>query len=109
MITVPWQNSASFKEEVTLEDTPYIFRFDFNSVGNFWIMGISDRDEVELLTGVKLVLGTEILTQHPDRGLPPGMMFVIDETGNTEPIEQNDFINNRVKLTYATEAEVEAA
>jgi hypothetical protein len=37
------------------------------------------------------------------------MMFVIDETGNTEPIEQNDFINNRVKLTYATEAEVEAA
>jgi hypothetical protein len=109
MITIPWQNSASFKEEVTLEGTPYIFRFDFNSTGNFWIMGISDRDEVDLLTGVKLVLGTEILTQHPDRGLPAGMLFVIDETGNTTPIEQDDFITNRVNLVYVTEAEVEAA
>ena len=109
MITLPWQNSASFKEEVTLEDVPYIFRFDFNSTGNFWIMGIADRDENDLLTGVKLVLGEEFLTQHPSRGLPPGMLFVIDETGNTAPIEQEDFITNRVKLTYATEAEVEAA
>jgi hypothetical protein len=109
MITIPWQDSPSFKEEVTIEDTPFIFRFDFNSRGNFWLMGISDRDETELLTGVKLVLGEEFIVQHPDRGLPLGMLFVIDETGKNTPIEQPDFFSERVRLTYATEAEVETA
>tara|TARA_R100001480_G_C4631728_1_gene168022 strand:- start:235 stop:564 length:330 start_codon:yes stop_codon:yes gene_type:complete len=108
MITIPFQDSPDFLEEITLENTPYVLRFTFNSRGNFWTMDILDRDENDLINGVRLLLGVEFLRQHPDIGLPLGMMFVIDETGDTTPIQQGDFLSERVKLTYATEAEVEA-
>lgn len=108
MVTLPWQDSADFIEEITLDNVPYNFRFTFNSRGEFWTMDIDSRDQVEIISGVRLALDQELLRQHPGRSLPPGMMFPIDDTGNKNPIEQGDFLNGRVKLVYATEAEVEA-
>ena len=70
MVTLPWQNSPDFIEEVTLEDTPYLFRFTFNSRGNFWTMDIDDREQNELISGVRLVLDQELLRQHQGRNLP---------------------------------------
>jgi hypothetical protein len=109
MLIIPWQDKPDFLEEVTIENVPYVLRFIFNSRGNFWTMDFLDRDQNDIINGVRLVLGEEFLRQHPDIGLPPGMMFVIDETGDTTPIEQNDFFSGRVNLMYVTEAEVEAA
>jgi len=109
MVTIPWFDLAFFTEDVTLDDTPYVMTMRWNSRGAFWTTGFADFDQNDILTGRKLVLGGEILRQHTGVGLPPGMMFAKDETGNAAPIAQGDFLSGRVKLVYVTEAEVTAA
>ena len=53
-----------------------------------------------LVMGVRLVLNEEFLQRYPDRGLPPGKMLVVDETGSEAPIAFEDFTNGRLTLDY---------
>lgn len=108
MITIPWFDASTFVQEITLDDVPFLLSMYYVSRAGFWTLSISDRDQNELLTGQRLVLGGELLRQYPTQNLPKGMMFVIDETGNSTKILQNDFLDGRIKLLYASEAEVES-
>lgn len=99
----------SFRQEVTLDGTPYIFETSWNSRGSFWTLTIYDREENILIGGIKLVLNYEMLLIHPDRGLPPGTLMVLDYSGRTDPIEQDDFVGSRrLQFTYLTEDDLAA-
>ncbi|MEE9374554.1 MAG: hypothetical protein V3V00_15975 [Saprospiraceae bacterium] len=106
MVTIPWFDLASFEEEVTLDGTPFILSLKWISRSGFWTISFADREQNDLLTGRKLVHGGELLRQFTTRDLPPGMMFPTDETGNPDPILQDDFINGRMKLVYVEEDEI---
>lgn len=106
MRIIPFKDFPSFTEEVTLEGIPYTFRFDWNSRGEFWSMDIYDREKNPLILGRRIMLDYEILRQFPDRELPPGELYVIDPSLNFDPIQQNDFIDNRVSLVYLEEDEI---
>jgi len=113
MVTIPFVDSADFSIEVTLDNTPFNLRFIWNSRGDdlytgFWAMDFADRDQLDIVTGQRLVIQGEYLRQFPGRGLPLGAMSSFDPTGSTAPIEQDDFLNERVSLVYITEAEFEA-
>lgn len=106
MITIPFKIFPSFTQEVTIEETPYVFRFDWNSRWQFWRMDISDREGNPLILGRKLVLYYELLKQFPDRGLPKGELYVIDPSlTNFSKITQFDFVNNRCSLVYFEESD----
>lgn len=106
MRILPFKDFPSFTEEITLEGIPYVFRFDWNSRGQFWTMDIYDREENSLILGKKLVLFYELLRQYPDRGLPLGELYVIDPAlNNFTPIKQDDF-QDRLYLVYFEEEEV---
>lgn len=106
MNQIPFKNQfPSFTEEITLEGIPYIFRFDWNSRAFFWSMDIYDRERNPLLSGRKLFLYLGLLKQFPDRGLPPGEIYIVDLSYAFEPIAQFDF-ESRLFMYYLTEAEV---
>lgn len=113
MVTIPFVDSADFSIEVTLDNTPFNIRFIWNSRADFlytgfWTMSVADRDQVDIVTGQRLVIQGEYLRQFPGRGLPLGAMSSFDPTGSTAPIEQGDFLSERVFLLYMTAAEFEA-
>jgi hypothetical protein len=63
-------------------------------------MDISDRDKSPLVHGIKLLLNYELLLRHPDRGLPPGRMYVADVNNTPAPISFDDMTNGRCQLLY---------
>lgn len=108
MDIIPFQkNLPSFSQEVTLENIPYIFDFAWNARGEFWSMSIYNRDQQPLVYGVKVVLLYPLIGKFVGRNLPPGEIYALDPSDNTENIEQNDF-DSRLYLTYFTEEEVES-
>lgn len=107
MVTIPFLDFPYFKIEVELDGTPYSLSFKWNSYGGFWSVGFKDIAQNELVNGIKLVLNYEHLKQFPDRGLPPGELWVIDPSSDTSKIQQYDFLNDRCFLNYVTEDEVE--
>ncbi len=108
MLIIPFQkNLPSFSQEVTIDGISYLFEFFWNSRGEHWTMSIFNRDQLPLVVGIRLVLLYGLISQYVDRGLPPGEIYVIDLSDNTEEIKQNDF-DSRLYLTYFTEEEVES-
>jgi len=102
IITIPFFNFTQFTQEIALDGIPYIFTFTWNSRGEFWTIGISDKEQNTLISGIKLVLGLELLRKFPDKSLPPGRLFVFDVTGNELPIAYDDFVDGRCDLIYET-------
>ncbi len=104
MVKLPFPGSPSFTEEITLEDRPYRFRFDWNYTGNYWSMMISDRELNVLVAGIKIVPAYELIADFPGRNLPPGELYAIDTTGEVRKIGRND-IGDRVQLIYVESTE----
>lgn len=102
LIIIPFFDFPAFTQEVSLDGTPYVISFTWNSRVEFWTMGITDKEENLLIGGIKLVLGMELLKKFPDKQLPPGRMFVFDVKGDESPIAYGDFINGRCDLIYET-------
>jgi hypothetical protein len=106
MREIIFKNLPSFRQELTLDGTPYIIDFDYNSRGQYWSLNWYDRDQNPIRMGLKLVTGTELLEQYVDVGLPPGRLVIIADDGNLNRIEQNDFIEGKKRLMYVEEAEL---
>ena len=59
MVTIPFAEFPAFTQEIILDNVPYRFSFNWNTRGEFFTMSIADRDEVKLLSGIKLVMDFE--------------------------------------------------
>lgn len=108
MITIPWKPFPSFIQEITFEDTPYLLQHIWNSRGEYWTLTFRDRDENPVLLGLKLVKGIELIARYPDRGLPPGYLYVTNESGDLAKPTYLSMIEEADVLLYVTEAEVAA-
>lgn len=104
---IPLRNLAAYTFDVSLEGVAYKFRVKWNHRGQYYTLDILDKEESELVAGMKLALNAQLLRTHPGRGLPPGELFVIDVSGDTAVITQAN-IEDRVELIYRTEAELAA-
>jgi hypothetical protein len=106
-IEIPFDNTfASFSEEVILDNVPYILVFKFNTLGEYWTVAFYDRNSQVLISGIKLVLAYELLSQHRGRGLPPGELFVIDTTEDFDRVTRNN-LGDSLSLIYVEENEVD--
>lgn len=106
MNEIPFFTFASFIQELTLDGIVYKFLISWNSRGKYFTMTIKDFEDVTLVGGIKLLLNAEPFHVHPDRGLPPGQLWVIDTTEKNIVIGRDDFTNGRLKLIYVEESEV---
>ena len=89
-----------FSQDIVLDSVPYRLRFYWNTRGNFWAVDFYDRDLNLLVAGIKIVNDYELLFNHPDRGLPPGQLLVIDYRGIGFEIAFEDFTNENCDLVY---------
>lgn len=104
---IPMKDLPSYTEEIALDTLPFVLRFDWNSRESAWFLTFSDLEEVLLVAGIKLIIFGELISKIPDRGLPPGELWVLDPTENLNPPGRGDFTNGRLTLVYYTEAEIE--
>lgn len=105
MVTIPFAEFPAFTEEINLDNNPYRFSFNWNTRGEYWSLSTLDRDLVQLLSGIKLVMDFELLRRFPGRNTPPGELYVIDPSGQLDRVSRDDF-QDKVSLVYMTEAEV---
>lgn len=105
MIIIPFEDLPSFTEEITLSGVTYILDFNWNSRGNFWSLSVYDRDQIPIVTGIRLIAYYELIKQYVDKGLPSGEMYVIDPSENMLEVEQNDF-QSRSFLVYFEDGEL---
>jgi hypothetical protein len=105
MLSIPLYGLASFSEQVTLDGSTYTITFQWNSRGSFWSMTFADSNNTIILSGVKLVVNYELISSWPDRGLPPGELYILDPTGDDSDAQFDDFGNGRLEMIYVTEVE----
>lgn len=82
-----------------LEQANYRFKFRFNSRMSRWFMDIQDTDETDIITGIPMLTGTDLLSRFVDDNLPPGQFICLDETGAGKNATRYDF-GEDVKLLY---------
>lgn len=103
-IIIPFSEFPAFTQEIVLDNIPYRFTFNWNTRDTYWILSVADRDEVKLISGIKLVMDYGLIRRYPGRNLPPGELIVIDPSGEIERAERDDF-QDKVNLIYITEDE----
>lgn len=107
MLEIPFKSSPYFSEVLVLDTIQYTFTFHWNTLG-FWTLDILNVNSLILISGIRLVIGINLISDYPDLGLPKGKLYIIDSSGNTSEITRNDFYNeNRLlKIIYIEEGEV---
>ena len=98
----------SYREEVTVDDTPRVFEFHWNYRARCYVLTIRDRDDNVLVGGIKIVLGYTLFEQHPDRQLPKGILIAFDPSGKLTGIVEG-MLGSIVFLTFVPEDDLNAA
>lgn len=108
-LVIPVSDFASYSEQITLDGQVFLFQFDLNVRGDYWVLQISDIDLNVLISGVRIVLDYELLSQYPGRGLPPGALIAIDTTGEELDANKDNFgpVDTNVSLIYIPVSEAE--
>lgn len=108
-LVIPLSDFASYSEQLTLDGEVFLFQFDFNVRGDYWVMSISDIDLNVLISGLRIVLDYELLSQYPGRGLPPGALIAIDTTGDEFDANRENFgpVDTNVSLIYIPVSEAQ--
>lgn len=101
---IPFAEFAAFTQEVVLDNIPFRLSFNWNTRGEYWSMSIADRDEVKLISGIKLVMSYGLIRRYPGRGQPPGELIVVDPSGQVEKAGRDDF-QDKISLVYISEDE----
>lgn len=93
--------------ESTLEGTVYRFRAGYVQVIDAWVLDIADANNSPLLIGSRIVQGYPLTGDHSDVGLPPGVIFAADPTGDLDGSgpHRQDF-RGPARLVYITSTEV---
>ncbi len=108
MLKIGFENLPSFNQEVVLDGNSYVLNFNWNSRGGYWTIDFLGQLRNPLVMGIKIVIDYGLIGQFVGYGLPEGELYAIDLSGDTNKIQQYDFVNNRVGMYYITKSELES-
>jgi hypothetical protein len=107
MNQIPVTAYPAFTEFVVLDGIRYILTFTWNTRGEFWSLSVADANEEPIVSGIKLVVGYDLLEGFRSLSVPKGALIILGLAGNMARIAYDDFTNSRaLKLVYFTEAEL---
>jgi hypothetical protein len=107
MTTIPLRSLAEYTLEVTLGDQPYLLTVKWNTRAAHYTLDIATRDGTALVSGLGLLLNSELLRNHAGLGLPSGALMLIDAANVFTDVGFDD-LEERTALVYLTEAEYAA-
>lgn len=103
--TIPVRSDLpAYEMQVELDGVIFTLGFTYNTRAGYWVLDISDANEVPLLVGIKIISGWLLTNRFVNDGLPAGDFFVYDTSGKNEDPKIDDFGTNKVFL-YADAAE----
>ncbi len=98
---------ADFKTTVSLDGSPYVFRFDYSERSSSWFVSIflqRDGDDAPIVQGVRVSVLFPFLIGVVEEGRPPGDVFAL---GPHDPGRED--LGGVVKVYYFSEADLEPA
>ena len=107
MVTIPLRSLAEYTLEVTLGDAAYLFTIKWNTRAAHYTLDIARRDGTILVSGLGLLLNSELLRNHAGLGLPEGALTLIDASNVFDDVAFDD-LAERTALVWLTEAEYAA-
>lgn len=80
------------------------FRLDTytNKQDNTWYMDLYDDQDVPLVQGLALVVGLDLLFPYRYKNVPPGILFVNDQSGVVQDPNLESFSKKEAALYYQT-------
>lgn len=107
MQIIPFRDDASFHEQVQIDGQIYVFNFHWNSLNEFWVMDIYNRDEEPIIIGIKIVANYPLLYPFAVDGMPEGEIICQNILNEDDVIRRFD-MSQKFELIYFTRAEVDA-
>lgn len=77
---IPFSNIPQ-QVQITLAGVDYVLTVKWNDIGQSWILDIQDVNENDLVKGLPLVTGTDLLDGLQYLGIG-GALWVLDNSGN---------------------------
>lgn len=105
MEVVPLLNDVGYTFNLELAGTTYVFRVIWNDLFEFYTMQIEELSRDILISGIKLVLGTELILKYVDPSLPPGALVVVDTNPDNTRLTFNSF-RETASLVFVPEGEL---
>lgn len=101
-LLIPTFPTADYTQRMTLDGRVFTLHFTWNQREQAWYLALLDEADVEILSGLKLVVDTPLLDFYKyDLRLPDGEFLVHDLTGSGVGPGFDDFgIGKRVELNY---------
>lgn len=94
---VPFSDTASFSQQIVLDNEIFNMSINYNSSFDFWTMDLFDVNNNEIFTNAKLTTGVSIGKRLGKENQPKGDFVVIFDSGDTP--KRNDF-NSNARLVY---------
>lgn len=86
LLVIPTSPDDPFYTQISeLDGVEYTLDFRYNQLENRWYLTIGDVAGVDLLKGIKLVPGADLLFYHKTIGLPPGQLLVLASGDGSAP------------------------
>lgn len=95
----------SFSFTVELESSEYKFSFRWVERSESWYFDLLTPQDVLIVGGVRVVLGTPLLQRYKDDALPPGDLIVLDTTGSLSCVGRYD-LGVSALVVYLKESEI---
>ena len=80
---IAWIDNPEWTQQVRLDNVSYILTARYNYVFSYWALDILDASSTMIVSGIKIVKGMSLISQHIDPRLPPGA-FLVEGLGPTD-------------------------
>lgn len=99
LIKLPLRSDIPKSEfRVDLDGVTYTFAFRFNFRMERWIMDLKTENNVPLIMGIPVLIGTDFLERFQSADLPPGNLFAVNLEDEFVDADREDLGNNVIIL-----------
>lgn len=99
MEIIPWSDRASFEQTIVLDDKIFFLTANYNIRDEAWYLTLDNADGVNIVSGKKLTLNTDIIAYADDELKPNGYIFVVPIADTITEITR-DNIGVDVKIVF---------
>jgi len=99
------QSNPSYRLNLSLGNTGYLFDFRWNTREGYWYLDVYDVNEKAIRCGMKCVIGTFLGRNSQDAPFTDGALIVFDTTGKGLDAKLDDF-GSRVQIAYLSSVEL---
>src|SRR5208337_3025019 len=82
---IPTFAAPFYTQTTTIEGVAYLLSFAYAQREACWYLSVADANGVDIVNGIKLIVGNRLLLKCKDPRRPPGELLVLSGTQDTTP------------------------